>query len=375
MAGKRKRANGTWEFIFKRAGVLEKPLYFTFKVEAEGDAFAANLDKMLDRGIVPTHLLPAAPVRHLSDLIAEYERDAHPSPKDRGALGTITRSNGDMRLADINAAWVDNWISSMKRVDRVAPATIRAKVGALARCCDWGIRLKKIELPDHPFRTLPNGYSQYTALDATIARVKRVDVERDRRLEKGEHEAVLAILAVGVLPRRQRPLVLEHVPALRFMFVLAQDSAMRLREMYTLTLGQVDAGRRTVFLDKTKNGDKRQVPMSSTVMAELDVYMKARSIPDGHPPDALFPWWAGSTERDDLHRLSDRLSSLWVSIFEAAGCEDLGIHDLRHEAVCRLFERTSLSETEIMKISGHRSHRMLLRYANLRASSLSTRMW
>ena len=50
-------------FIFKRAGVLEKPLYFTFDTEAEGDAFAANLDKLLDRGIVPTQFLPAAPVR------------------------------------------------------------------------------------------------------------------------------------------------------------------------------------------------------------------------------------------------------------------------------------------------------------------------
>lgn len=375
MAGKRKRANGTWEFIFKRAGVLEKPLYFTFDTEAEGDAFAANLDKLLDRGIVPTQFLPAALVRRLADLIAEYERDAHPSPKDRGALGTITRSLGDTRLADINAAWVDAWVSRMKREDKVAPATIRAKVGALARCCDWGIRLKKIGLPDHPFRTLPNGYSQYTALDSAIAGRRRVDVERDRRLEPGEHEAVLSILAAGVLPRRQRPLVLEHVPALRFMFMLAQDSAMRMREMYTLTLPQVDVRQRTLFLDKTKNGDKRQVPMSSTVVAELDVYMKDRAIPEGHPPDALFPWWDGSTDRDDLHRLSDRLSSLWVSIFEVAGCKDLGIHDLRHEAVCRLFERTSLSETEIMKVSGHRSHRMLLRYANLRASSLSTRMW
>ncbi len=358
-------------FIFKRAGVLEKPLYFTFDTEAEGDAFAANLDKLLDRGIVPTQFLPAAPVRRLTDLIAEYERDAHPSPKDRGALGTITRSLGDTRLADINASWVDAWVSRMKRVDKVAPATIRAKVGALARCCDWGIRLKKIELPDHPFRTLPNGYSQYTALDATIAGRRRVDVERDRRLEKGEHEAVLAVLAAGVLPRRQRPLVLEHVPALRFMFVLAQDSAMRLREMYTLTLGQVDSGRRTVFLDKTKNGDKRQVPMSSTVVAELDVYMRARSIPEGHPPDALFPWWAGSTDRDDLHRLSDRLSSLWVSIFEAAGCKDLGIHDLRHTAVCQMYERTALSDIQISRITGHRNMAMLRRYANLRASDIA----
>lgn len=375
MAGKRRRANGTWEYVFKRAGVLEKPLYFTFDDEAAGDAFAANLDKLLDRGIVPTQYLPAAPVKNLGGLIGEYLRDAHPSPKDRAALGTVDKAKGDTPLSAINAAWVDAWITSMKREDKVAPATIRAKVGALARCTDWGMRNKKLTLPDHPFRTLPNGYSQYTKLDTALAGVKREDVERDRRLEPGEHERIMAVLATGVLPRKQRPLVLEHVPALRCLFVLAQESAMRLREMYTLTLPQVDLKRRTVFLDKTKNGSKRQVPLSSVALAALQDYLAARAIPDGMPQQHLFPWWGGSTETKALHKLTDKLSSLWVSIFEAAGCDDLGFHDLRHEATSRLFERTNLSDLEIMKCTGHSSIRMLARYANLRGSDLHARLW
>jgi integrase len=375
MAGKRRRPNGTFEYVFKRSGVLDKPLYFTFDSEKEGDAFAANLDKLLSRGIVPQQFTAAAPVQTLADLIADYRRNAHPSRKDIGALGTIERTKGKTPPTMIDAAWVDAWIASMKRESKAAPATIRAKVGALARCCDWGMRLKKIALADHPFRTLPSGYSQYTDLDAAIAGVKRTDIERDRRLEPGEHEKVLEILAAGVLPRKQRPLALEFVPALRFMFMLAQDSAMRLREMYTLTLPQVDVARRTFFLDKTKNGSKRQVPMSSVVVAELNRYLKERVIPQKHSQDALFPWWNGSTNGDDLHRLSDRLSNLWVSIFDAAACPDLGIHDLRHEATSRLFERTNLSDIEIAKITGHRSPRMLMRYANLRASSLSQSLW
>ncbi len=54
MAGKRRRSNGTWEFIFKRAGVLDKPIYMTFESEAHGDAYAERLEKLLDQGIVPT---------------------------------------------------------------------------------------------------------------------------------------------------------------------------------------------------------------------------------------------------------------------------------------------------------------------------------
>lgn len=370
MAGKRQRANG-WEYVFKRAGVLDKPLYLTFKTEEEGDAFAARLEALLDRGIVPTEYVQAARVLTISDLVREYLRDAHPKPKDVAALGTIDKARGKEHLASINSGWVDDWIAEMKRVDRLAPATIRAKVGALARCTDWGMRKGHLVMPDHPLRTLPDGYAQYTKADAAFAGEARVDVERDRRLEPGELEKILGVIEVGLLPRKQRPLQLEHRPALRCMLTLAIESAMRLREMYTLTLGQVDLARRTVFLERTKNGSKRQVPLSSTARATIQEYLKVRAIPGGHPQDALFPWGDGSMEGGALSAASDYLSKLYIGIFETAGCVDLKFHDLRHEATSRLFERTQLSETQIMKITGHKSHRMMMRYANLRGSDLA----
>lgn len=50
MAGKRQRSNGTWEFKFTRKGVLLSPVYFTFDTEAEGDAYAARVEPLLERG-------------------------------------------------------------------------------------------------------------------------------------------------------------------------------------------------------------------------------------------------------------------------------------------------------------------------------------
>ena len=43
MSGKKQFDNGTWQYVFKRAGVLKKPLYLTFESEKEGDAYAAKL--------------------------------------------------------------------------------------------------------------------------------------------------------------------------------------------------------------------------------------------------------------------------------------------------------------------------------------------
>lgn len=375
MAGKKRAANGKWQYTFKRAGVLDKPIYLTFESEEEGDAYALKLEALLDHGIVPTEFRSQDSVTTLKELVRQYELEAHPSDKDQGALRACMRLWGETQLKKINAAWVDERISEMKRLEKLAPASIRARVGALARATDWGMRKELLVMPDHPFRTLPDGYAQYSKADTAEAGVKREDVERDRRLEPGEYERVLEVLEGGVLARKQRPLTLDYPKAYRALFVLAVESAMRMSEMYTLTVDQVDLPRRTVFLEKTKNGDKRQVPLSSVAVALLRDYLAEREIPQGHPQDLVFPWWNGDTTRKGRNKLSDKLSKLYSSIFRQANCPGLLFHDLRHEAVSRLFEKTTLSESQIMKISGHKSHRMMMRYANLRGSDLAAALW
>lgn len=209
MAGKKQFPNGTWQYVFKKKGVLAKPIYLTFASEQEGDEYARRLEALLARGIVPSEHQTTGAVLTIAELVREYLRDAHPSLKDQGSLQTIVPVHGHLPLTAINAAWVDAWVQAMKRVDRVAPTTIQAKVGALARCTDWGMRKGFLTMPDHALRSLPNGYAQYTKADAAAAGVERQDIERDRRLEPGEWEKILEVIAAGALPRAQRPLVLE----------------------------------------------------------------------------------------------------------------------------------------------------------------------
>lgn len=375
MAGKKQFPNGTWQFTFKKAGVLEKPIYLTFNTEAEGDEYARKLEALLDKGIVPTEFKQELRINSIAELVREYERNAHPSFKDRGALNAVIRLRGTTSLRAINAGWVDDWIAEMKRVEKLAPTTIRARIGALARCTDWGMRKGYLVMPDHPLRTLPDGYSQYSKADIAKAGIKREDVERDRRLEPGEYEKILAVIDGGVLARVQRPLTIEYPHAHRCLFILAVESAMRLREMFTLSVSQIDLPKRTIFLEKTKNGDKRQVPLSTVAIETLRKYLDARELPDGIPADMLFPWWNGVASDSELGACSDYLSKRFKGIFKQAGAVGLKFHDLRHEAVSRLFERTTLSESQIMKISGHKSHRMMMRYANLRGSDLAAALW
>ena len=53
--------------------------------------------------------------------------------------------------------------------------------------------------------------------------------------------------------------------------------------------------------------------------------------------------------------------------------ENLRFHDLRHEAVTRLFEK-GLNPIEVGMVSGHKTLSMLLRYTHLRPEELVAKL-
>lgn len=59
---------------------------------------------------------------------------------------------------------------------------------------------------------------------------------------------------------------------------------------------------------------------------------------------------------------------------ERAAITNFRFHDLRHEAVSRIFETTYLSDSEIMSITGHTNVQTLVGYAHLRASFLASQL-
>lgn len=372
MASKRRRGN-SWEFTIKRAALLPKPVTLTFASEQEGDAYCARIEALLDRGVVAPDLLAGAESRttSLQELVLRYTCEARVSPKDQEQLTALLRTPraGETRLTSINVAWVDELIRGLKHEGHRAPATIRARVGALARCTDWAVRKGLMVMPDNPFRTLPRGYASYSEIDAAVSGGAREDVERDRRLDHAgkEEAAILAVIDSGTLKRKLRPRTLEHVQHIRTLFLLALETAMRMSEMLTLTWDQVQIPRKIVWLDRTKNGDSRAVPLTTVAVQLL------QELP--RDTEFVFPWWGGSFDQKKMKIMKNFVSKLYADIFEAAGCPDLRFHDLRHEATSRLFERTNIQAERIMKITGHKSHRMFMRYLKLRESDIANELW
>lgn len=143
-----------------------------------------------------------------------------------------------------------------------------------------------------------------------------------------------------------------HVnPELYSIIILALESAMRQGEILNLRWEHINLKTRIVHLLETKNGTKRDVPLS----------VKAR--------DALIRMEV-QTKGKVFNYTSQGLKSTWRFMRIKLGIEDLHFHDMRHEAVSRLFELGTLDMMEIAAISGHKSLSMLKRYTHLKANKL-----
>jgi len=132
------------------------------------------------------------------------------------------------------------------------------------------------------------------------------------------------------------------------------------------TAGQINLYKSTMFLDKTKNGDARQVPLSSIAKAALRQYMKDNAEVIRDRQLRFFRWWEGDFSKAVLDRVTTYVSKTFADAFAEAKLDDFGFHDLRYDATFRLFLHATFSDTEIACIAGHKDIRMLKRYASLR---------
>ncbi len=144
-------------------------------------------------------------------------------------------------------------------------------------------------------------------------------------------------------------------PQLLAIFYLALETAMRQGEILSLAWEYIDLQLGVAHLPMTKNGTSRDVPLSSKARQVLREFEGAQRGP-------VFTY------------TSNGFKSAWRVTLEELGIDDLHFHDLRHEAVSRLFELGTLNVMEVAAISGHKSMNMLKRYTHLRATHLVSKL-
>ncbi|ESZ78289.1 DNA recombinase [Mesorhizobium sp. L103C105A0] len=163
-------------------------------------------------------------------------------------------------------------------------------------------------------------------------RIGAQDNRRERRLRNGELERL-----VSASKATRNPLILPII-------LFALETAARRGELLSMKWDSVDLDRRSVVIPKAKNGDSRSIPLT---MSAKEILANLRR---GNETN-VFP----------ITPVAFRLA--WDRLIARSGLVDLHFHDLRHEAISRLFEK-GLTMPEVGSISGHRDIRMLMRYAH-----------
>lgn len=352
-----------------RNKLLPKPFYSTFSTFDAAEKYGERLKGLLKQNIVPASLMERKSDDRdswlVSRCIVEYVKTGSVPNSEVKILDTIRPSLMHDATSQVDFNWCEAWVNRMKHEDNLKPGTIRHRVGALRRCFDWMGRKHPDIMVSNPLQQLKKGFANYHDEDARILALEGKEIKQDesriRRFEDDEEKALMA--AMVDMPH-------EHT-----FLNLALETAMRMREIYTLTVDQVSFAKRTIHLSETKNGDSRQVPMSSVAIPLMKAYLATHAKEIKARKGIVFPYWNGGKSKPELDITTSSVSKKFKAIFKIAKLKNFHFHDLRHEATSRLFERTKMSDLTIAKITGHRSIAMLMRYANIRGSLLAWEMW
>ena len=324
--------------------LLPKAFFFSFASRDEAQAYGTQLEALLARGVVPQEMLAPAPRGDdpvLIDVLREYGKSCPSiSDTDRELADLLYPDVAGSRLSAVTYLWATQFVDRLKIDRNLAPGTIRARVGCLARAIDHYSGLKKLVLAN-PLRLLPRGYAIANKVDKQRIQSKglvvKEDVSRNRRLTVAEDALIRQTLAGAKRLDRERAFPVD--PELALLYEVIVDTGLRLREAYTLTkLGcDVDAGLLHVDGTKGHRGAKkpRGVPLKPLLRGRV------RTWRDTVPPGEwrLFPQlWDGDKSAQALKKSTGRLSARFASLFDSAGVPAFVEHDLRHEACCRWFE-------------------------------------
>jgi integrase len=156
---------------------------------------------------------------------------------------------------------------------------------------------------------------------------------------------------------------------------MALATGMRLSEITLMRWENLDLQQKTLLLPDTKNGDARTIPLSTTAINTLLTLCKTRTTSASGRVFDISPHAVTVSFR----RAARRARASYIAEQAKQGMPDarlfcnLRFHDLRHEAVTRLFEK-GLNMIEVASISGHKSLQMLKRYTHLQATELAKKL-
>ena len=276
------------------------------------------------------------------DLFKRYKVEVCPT-KSRGGNWEKTKINRWLLLSDFAEPITDDLERYKKIIRSYAERRMREgktgntvcrELSLISAIFNYGIKHWDIGLKDNPVRLVP-----------------RPKMNCKPRKERWSDEQIQKIYAAANFAYGDTPKLLQH--KICYALSLSVETAMRLGEICSLRKKDYrfelsENGKQFyVYLEKTKNGDERYVPLSTKAKSIMDILVA--NLKDNE-------YVLGGSSPDNA-------SSLFRKLKKKAGFEEKHFHDARHEAITRL-AKIIPNVVVLSAISGHKELRVLKRYYN-----------
>jgi integrase len=233
----------------------------------------------------------------------------------RSRVEHLREEFGHMQLSEITPMVVDSYVA--RRAACRKPATVNRETQILhhlfRKAMEWGKALDNPVMHQKPLRA------------------------NNRRLRYLSREEMERLLAVAD----------DH---LRPILITALHTGLRRSELFHLTWLDVDFKQGIIRVVHTKNGERREIPMTDTLRETL------RHIPRHVDSAYVFPGKTGQGLVDIRKRFSRALRE--------AGIDEFVFHDLRHTFASHLV-MAGVDLMTVKEFLGHKDITMTLRYAHL----------
>jgi len=323
MATIKKRSNKRFTAEIRIGGQYKSR---TFDTKIQAMAWAAETEQTLS----PDGLIVG---KTLSDLFNRYRDEITPSKKshrtEHNRLNKFLREPlALMPVADVKQTHFDAWIENS--LTRIKSSSVNRDLNLLSAVFEQGKRWRwTLANPIRGIRRPKNPHP------------------RDRRISDTEIERILDSLGFD----GKTVAVLRDIIAVAFLFAL--ETAMRQGEIWGLKWEDVYLDKRFVRLHETKNGTKRDVPLSTEAVRLLNLLS----------PDTQTKVFASNQASS---------GTLFRRCLVLAGIKGLTFHDTRHEALTRLARK--LQVLDLARMVGHRDPRSLMIYYNPTAEEIAAHL-
>lgn len=321
-----RRRGETWRAEIVARGRRESK---TFGTKAAARIWAGEREAELGKGGAPTSS------KSLRKVLERYAAEVSPGHKgerwERIRLAKIAREfDGiDLPVRDLTPDDIGRWRN--KRLTEVSGASVAREMGLLRTVLSHACR---------EWQALPR-----QKLD-DLRGAKRPTSPPPRRRGVPQQAITAIVEALGYDDTQPITTISQRVA---IAFLLGIETAMRCGEMCALTPADVHLPRSFVTLPATKNGDRRDVPLSAEAIRLF------RRLPKG-VPDL-------SSRQVDAHFRKARAKTSW---------SDVHFHDSRSEGITRMSRKLDL--LALARVVGQRDPRSLMFYYAESAEALAARL-